>query len=179
MNSLTYPRAGLLADGARAGVGLLLTAPPLVFVDLLWPIALVFAALAFTFFWFGARTLCRALSRYTLSEDALTASGCHRAEIIWKELSALHLRHFRPRRKPAEGWIEMRLAAGGQKLMLESRVEGFDEIARAAVAAARARSLAFDARTEDALISLGITDNLKTAAGKWDWTTLRNQNSGR
>jgi hypothetical protein len=174
VSSLAYPRGGLMADGARAAIGLLLTAPPLLFVDMLWPIALVFAALAIVFACFGARTLCRALSRYALNETALAASGCHRGEIRWDALTALRLRHFRPRRKPADGWIEMRLAAGRQKMLIESKLDGFDAIARAAVVAARKRGLTLDTRSEDALVSLGLTDGLKTAAGRWEWAAIEN-----
>lgn len=175
MKDLTYPRAGLIADGARAAIGLLLTAPPLFFIEMLWPIALVFATVALIFAWFGARTLCRALSRYSLDDEALTAQGCQRARVAWQELSALKLRHFRPRRKPNEGWIEMRLAAGGQRLMIESRLDGFDAIARRAVAAARARALPLDRRSEDALISLGLTEGLASADGRWDWHSVKDR----
>lgn len=173
MKPLHYPRKALAADAARAGIGLVLTVPPLLFIDMLVPVAAIFAALALTFAWFGARTLCRARSTYRLTPEGVSAEGCHRASVSWRELSGFRLRHFRPRRNPAEGWIEMRLRAGAQSVMIESRLEGFDEIAAAAAAAARARDLPFDARTEDALVSLGLTQGLKAAGTRWDWRSVK------
>ena len=68
----------------------------------------------------------------------------------------------------------MRLRAGGQTLLIESRLDGFEEIARIAVTTARARGLAFDARTEDAMISLGLTQGLTSSPGRWDWPSVGN-----
>jgi hypothetical protein len=168
---LRYPRRFVWADAARSAAGLILSLPPLIAIDMARPVAFAFAVIAALFAAFGLRTLCRAARAYRLSAEGIAAEGCGRARIVWSALTALRLRRFQPRRGGA-GWIELRLAAGPVRMKIDSELEGFDDIARAALAAARARALPLDPRSEDALVTLGLTEGLRAAPGRWDWGTI-------
>lgn len=158
---LRYDRASLKADLWRAAVGLLLTAGPLIAFR---PHPIVAAALtlfAILFAIYGARAFHRLDLAFEVTDETLRVRHRwtpERAIVVpWAELTGLDLAFYAPRRKrPQDGWMEMKLRAGRRTVRVESTLDDFDELAERAAAAARARGLRLSEPTVANLTNMGI-----------------------
>jgi hypothetical protein len=153
--TLRYPPAAMAGDYLRAAAGLGLTAGPALLLDLPTPALVVLVSMATLFGIFGVQVWRRHRARYRLTPEGITADPGGR-RFPWARLEGLSLAWYSVRRDREEGWMELTLWAGGQRLRLDSRVEGFQELVRAASAAARAADLALDPRTLANLEALGV-----------------------
>jgi hypothetical protein len=151
-----YPTAVVVADAARAGAGLLLSAgalavshgPP-------WLMA-VLAMIAGVFILNGLATARRALSAVDVEDDSIAVRGPWPARLRWDELHRLRLAHYSTRRDGSSGWMQLTLAGRGRRLVVDSRIGGFDLLARRAVAAAGRGRVSLDEATIANLRALGI-----------------------
>jgi hypothetical protein len=154
---LRYPIATLYADYLRAGLGLALTAGPLLLLDLADGIALVLGALALLFAWFGVRTVLRQLSRVELSGNAIALHGPLSRRVAWADLERMKLAYYAPRRSRDQGWLQLTLrSTDGGAIQLDSTLAGFDQVLGAASRAARAKALPLDPATQANLAELGF-----------------------
>jgi hypothetical protein len=163
-STFIYPRTTLLADYARASVGLVFAAIA-IFLPLHWGLALVFGLIAALLLFFGGRTAVRQLSRVELSEDGIALAGPFGRKLAWQELDGLRLRYFSMRRDRQHGWMELTLSGAGRRIRLESQIEGFEVIVTRAGAAAAARRVTFDDPTATNLAAMGIDIPKVTAPG--------------
>ena len=164
MSEHRYPTEALLGDYARAGAGLVLTAAPLVLVPLNLYVASVLGLLAALFAVFGALTLLRQLRRIELNDKAIEARGVFPVELPQDALETVSLRYFATRRDGQRGWMELKLRGAGRKLQLDSRIDGFRDIATWAARAASRRHLPMTPATATNFAALGIP--LATGAGE-------------
>jgi hypothetical protein len=150
-----YPRGPLIADYARAGGGLVLTAGPLLAFDVaVWAgVALGGAALLFALF--GLRTAQRHATVVELDDDGVRARGPLGGQVSWSELRSVRLTYYSTRRDRRDGWMNMTLRGRGT-VRLESSLDGFDRIAERAAAAARSRRLRLSETTLQNFAALGI-----------------------
>ncbi len=156
MSAHAYPRAAILADAARAGAGLVLSAGPLAVADgPVWVIALLATAAA-VFVLNALATARRALSAVDAGEEAISVRGPWPARLRWDEVRRLRLAHYSTRRDGSGGWMQLTLAGPGRRLVVDSRIGGFELLARRAALAARLRSLRLDGATIANLRALGI-----------------------
>jgi hypothetical protein len=154
---LRYPIATLYADYLRAGLGLALTAGPLLLLDLADGIALVLAALALLFAWFGVRTVLRQLSRVELSGNAIAVHGPFSRRVAWADLEHMKLAYYAPRRSRDQGWLQLTLrATDGGAIQVDSTLPEFDQVLDKASRAARDKALPLDAATCANLAALGF-----------------------
>jgi hypothetical protein len=151
-----YPTAALAGDYARAGAGLALTLPPLILLQLNAVVAAIFAALAVLFAVFAGRTLLRQRAVIEMDETAIHSSGPLAVRLAWDALDELRLAYYATRRDGTAGWMQLALRAGGRRLFLDSRIDGFATIASRAAEAARRRQLTLTTTTANNLASLGI-----------------------
>jgi len=151
-----YPATALAGDYARAGAGLALAAPPLFLLQLNTAVAAIFAALVALFAVFAGRTLLRQRGIIEMDETAIRCTGPYAVRMAWDTLDELKLGYYATRRDGGGGWMQLALRAGRQRLLLDSRIEGFAAIATRAAEAARRRHLALSAATTNNLASLGI-----------------------
>lgn len=142
-----YPLSAIVGDYARAALGLALTATPLV-LTLPLPVKAVFGALAALFAAFAAATLARQLGTVLLDASGVAVAGPWRRRIAWASLEHVRLRWYAARRDRRSGYLHLVLKGGGQRIALDSRIEGFETIAAAAARAAAARGLVLDEATE-------------------------------
>ncbi len=155
-----YPMSSLRADYLRAGIGLalclltLLPGKPHVAVTaILVVVAALFAA-------HGLNTVVRHVSRLTMGEDAIAATGWRQVRLAWNEIAFLRLAYYstaraRDRRKgDNRGWMQLRLKGPGGTINLDSSLDGFDRVVRGAIAAARANGVPLDGATLDNLKAL-------------------------
>ncbi len=155
MTTHRYPPGRLASDFGRTAFGLAVSLGPLLAVDLPPIATAIFAALAVLFGAYGFQAWRRLQSRYELSEDAIEAAPSG-VKVAWRDLSRVSLAYFSVRRDRRDGWMELRLEAGASKLRVDSRLDGFDEIARRSAVAARGKALALDASTVQNFESLGV-----------------------
>lgn len=153
-----YPTAAILADLARAAIGLMVALAPFLLTDPVPWLAALLAVVAGLFLIFGARTALRARTVYRLGEAGLEQDGpIHRA-IVWDGLTGFKLRFYSTRRSREKGWFSLTLKGAGGRISLESHVPEFEAIAQAAAWAAFRRDLPLDPVTLDNLAALGIRE---------------------
>jgi hypothetical protein len=154
---LRYPLAVLYADYLRAAFGLVLTAGPLLLLDVAQVLALPLGALGLLFAWFGLRTGLRHFSRVELSGNAIALCGPMSRRVAWNHLAGMKLAYYAPRRSRDDGWMQLTLrGADGCAIQLDSTLAGFDQVLGQASRAARAKALPLDAATHANLAALGL-----------------------
>jgi hypothetical protein len=149
-----YPPRVLLADYGRGAVGA-------VICGAFWamsPVALysmvLFGGLTALFLLFVLRTFLRQRMRIASDETGVGIVG--RAPLPWRGLDDIRLRYYATRRSKGTGWMTLKLSAGGQKLTLDSTLEGFDDIAARAHQAAQANGLEIGEVTAANVAALGL-----------------------
>ena len=126
------------------------------FVPLAAPVGWAAAAVAAIFLVYFARTVCRQLTRIELDESGVRARGPLGAAIRWEELRSLRLDYYSTRGDREGGWMQLRLRDGRRTIRIDSELEGFAELVRAAAREAAARGLPLDAATLANLGTLGL-----------------------
>lgn len=158
MATYRYSAGALAADYLRGGLGLAATAGPLAFVDPAPVVAWILAALAALFLVYCARTVCRQLTTIELDEAGIRASGPLGAGIRWGELRSIRLDYYATRRDREGGWMQLKLRGAGRAMRIDSELERFAEMVRAAAGAARRHGHQFDQDSLDNLKALGLAD---------------------
>ena len=177
MTVLRYPRKTLRNDFLRAAVGVAACAPLAAFTRGtsfgMW----LFLALTALFLAFGVRTWLRARTGYRLTATGLvrtkaaTGDGPERepaTRIDWSGLSGLKLRFFPLRRDRSDGWMQLTVRAGRVRLSIDSTLEGFDDIAAAALAAGVRNDLPMSRTTLANFRALGLEPERAAGDGAVD-----------
>jgi hypothetical protein len=152
-----YPATSLVPDYLRVGCGLAVTAGPLLALELAAPVAILLAALALLFAWFGLRTVLRQRSWLELSPVGIALGGPLPRALPWPEMRRLQLAYYAPRRARKDGWLQLTLRGrSGAPIRIDSTLDGFDDVLRQATAAAAANRLELDPTTAANLAALGI-----------------------
>ncbi|MDJ0684198.1 MAG: hypothetical protein QNJ84_05835 [Alphaproteobacteria bacterium] len=158
---LRYDRGALLADYARAMIGLVLCAGILLFLDpiawVAWPLMAglgLFAA-------FLLQTLAKDRTRIAADADGLQAVVdlgplSIRNSIQWEDLQTVKLRFYATKRKSREGWMQLTLKDGATTVKLESTLDGFAAIAKTAGTVAGRRDLPLDTPTRENFLEVGV-----------------------
>ena len=135
-----YPRGTLMADYARAAVGGLCTAVPVVLVPLGTVVQAVLTGLVLLFVSFALRTVQRQRIQVTVSDSAISMRP-GAVPLCWRDLTSVRLAYYSTRRDQQQGWMQLTLRAGQRALRVESSLEGFSDIARRAAHAASVNRL--------------------------------------
>lgn len=154
--TLRYPPASLYGDYARAAAGMIMTGLPLALVPVSAWIAVPMAAAALLFAVFALRTAQRQVTRITVDEAGVRATGPFGGSLRWDELAGLRLRFYSTKRDRSDGWMQLTLRGTRGRVRAESTLDGFDALVGRAATAARRNGLAFDHTTVDNLLALGI-----------------------
>ena len=151
-----YPASAMVGDYLRAAAGLVPTLFILATVSL-GDIALaVLGGFAVIFGIFALRTGLRHGTSLEMDETGLRTSGWRRIYIPWDELDRVKLAYYSTRRDRKSGWMQLQLGAGRARLSLDSRLDGFEQVARQAADAAAERGLALSDATAANLQAIGI-----------------------
>ena len=101
----------------------------------------VLLALVALFAVFGARTLIRQSSTVAIAPDGVTVSALRRTRLEWARLRSIKLNYYSTRGDRGEGWMQLTLKGSGGSdggtIRVDSSLDGFVEVARAAAEAAR------------------------------------------
>jgi hypothetical protein len=151
-----YPTAAMVGDYLRAAavvvpVGVVFVAVPVGTVA-----AVVLGSFAALFGIFGLRTLLRHGTSLEMTDTELRAEGVSRRRIAWAELDRMKLAYYSTSRDRRNGWMQLELGAGGARVKLDSRIDGFDRLVSRAAEVAAARGVELDDATAANLHALGI-----------------------
>jgi len=155
--SFRYSWRALLPDYAGGGIGLALLLGPLVFVRPNAPVAWVLAAATALFLVYFGRTVCRQLTHIELDETGIRVRGPLGAALRWEEVRSLRLDYYSTRSDREGGWMQLRLRDARRTIRIDSELEGFVELVRAAVLEARHRGVDLDEATRANLGVLGLS----------------------
>lgn len=155
-----YPTSVVMRDYLLSGAGVAVFFLPVALLNLPLVPLVVFSALGALFLIFGIQVYRRHRTRIDLTDDGLSVAPGDR-ELHWDALSRLALSYFAVRRDGGRGWMELKLSSEGQSIRLDSRMQGFSEIAACAARAAGDNGLALDAATLANLAALGIEPPIK------------------
>jgi len=151
-----YSTSSLAADHCRAGVGLTVSAGPLIFLNPISAVAYVLSPLAILFGLFACRTLLRQMTRYDVSETGIRASGPIRFEVCWTGLENVELKYYSTRLDRGRGWMQLRIKDANRAIHMESTLLGFSDIVARAAREAAQRDIALSEPTLDNMRALGI-----------------------
>jgi hypothetical protein len=152
-----YPPQTLIGDYMRAGLGLLLTVPPLLFLDPDTAIALALGIVAAVCLFFVARTVERNRAAVSLDDEKITLTGFRSASVRWAELARMTLAYYAVKRDKTGGWMEITLKDANATIKLDSRLENFGAIVIKAAQVARERRIPLNQITLSNLKALKIT----------------------
>lgn len=144
MTVYRYPVNRILADyflggsGALMSGGLVALAPGSPFVLIL------FGGLTGLFLLFTIRTAIRQRLRIAADADGIRLTGGWVRSLRWDEVEAVTLRYFSTRRSRKGGWMTLTLRGRGQRVSVDSHLDGFEALTRRAHEVANARHLVLD-----------------------------------
>jgi hypothetical protein len=151
-----YPFRSLLPDYLRGGAGLVIGAGGLLLAPSVVHVIVIFGGLTGLFLLFTIRTALRQWTWIELTEDAISVGQPRRETLRWDQLSHVKLRYYSTRRNRTGGWMALTLASTGQRIAVDSNIDGFDAIAARAAHAAMANRLELDEITQTNLAALGL-----------------------
>jgi hypothetical protein len=152
----TYPTSAMAGDYLRAAAGLVPSGAILVTMSVGAVPAVILGGFAAIFGAFAVRTALRHGTSLEVSDVELRATGLRSVTIPWDQLDRMRLAFYSTRRDRKSGWMQLQLAAGGARLSLDSRLDGFDRLVRHAASAAADRGLALSEATVANLQALGV-----------------------
>src|SRR5690606_2184404 len=106
----------------------------------------------------------RQLTAVTLHEEGVSTSGPRAATVLWRDMDRVDMRYFSTRKDREKGWMELRLMAGKKAVKVDSALDGFVEIARAAADAAAVRGRELSPTTRENFLAIGIQPPRAAAA---------------
>ena len=132
MPAYRYPLRAIAADYARGLGGITATGGSLWLLAPSGAIAWVLAACMVLFLVYFARAVVRHLTRIELTEAGITARGPFGGAVPWDELRSMKLNYYTTKSDRAGGWMQLDLSTGDRSVSVDSRLNGFAEIARIA-----------------------------------------------
>ena len=151
-----YPAGATAADYARGLGGIALTAGPFFAMAPSGPLAWILSACILLFLVYFARAVVRHLTRIELSEAGIAALGPFGRAIPWDELRSMKLSYYTTTSDRSGGWMQLDLGTGQRSISVDSRLEGFADIAGVAAQEARRRGRRLDETTLLNLKALGV-----------------------
>ena len=144
MTEHSYRPLSLLGDYFRSAVGLILCIVPMTMIEGNRIVTTIFGCGTAIFLYYGIRTFIRHRTRVEISDHGIAVHGPTRRALSWDSVTKVRLRYFAPRKKKFGGWMQLDMAGDGGRISIESKIDGFKDIAARAEAAARVNGLALD-----------------------------------
>ena len=122
--------------------------------------AIILLVLAAVFAGFGLQTLLRHRTTFKVSEEEIVARPWG-TRLRWRELTDVRLEYYALERNSKRGWMQLTLQSGRRRLRMDSRLDGFLEIAQRAADSAHARQLRLNptTMTNFGALKIGVEDN--------------------
>lgn len=156
MSVLRYPPKVLLGDYVRAGIGLILTLPPAAMMPVGSVAQVIVGLLALLFAVFGLRTWLRQTGHVKLDANGVETSALRRTRLEWTAIKSVKLAYYATRTDRGGGWMQLTIKGDAGTVRIDSTLDGFIDVARAAADAAKANRLGLSEATRANFTSLGI-----------------------
>jgi hypothetical protein len=154
-----YPTQLLTGDYLRAGGGLLLTLVPLViFQPTGWVVGISLFLVAAICAYFLFRTVERHRTLVAMDDEGIVMRGLKPTHLAWKDIDDVKLIYHAVPRNKSESWMQLTIAARGESMQVDSRMEDFVEIVERAAEAARDNNVTLNRITQANLKALQIED---------------------
>ena len=145
----------MVRDYAMSGIGLALSLPPIVMLDLPAVTFGILVLMSLCFAAYGLGVVRRRQTRIEIGEDGLSFSPPPR-RIAWSEITRFRLAYFSTRRDGVRGWMELKIEARTATLRVDSRLDRFQELVGRAWNAAARQGVEPDPTTRANLEALGV-----------------------
>ena len=156
MTEYRYPLGRIVADCSLFGSGAVMCAVIVALVPTVLYAVVIFGGLTGVFLLFTIRAALQARLRIAADAEGMKITGIGVRSVKWVELDAVRLRYYSTKRSRKDGWMTLTLSGGGQRLRVESHLDGFEAVARLVAAAARERGIALDHATHANFAALGL-----------------------
>ena len=151
-------------DYIRAGVGLAVTAGPIIIVPISEPVSWTLMFLIFLFAVYAANVVIRHASVIELDETSVSVCGPFSRSLRWQDLEEMRLKYFSTRRDGTHGWMQLVLKGPGAKIRIESTLGGFADIVERAARTASSEGLFVSPTTLGNLELLGVKTEVFTSS---------------
>jgi hypothetical protein len=151
-----YPASRILADYFLGVGGAVMCAVLLAVGSGSYFVLILFGGLTAVFLLFTIYTARRQRLRIAADADGIRVSGGWVRSLRWDEVESVTLRYYSTRRNRKGGWMALTLRGRGQKIAVDSHLDGFEALARKAGEVAVARELVLDSTTASNLAALDI-----------------------
>lgn len=153
--SYVYPFEHVVGDYIRAGIGFVLMVAPLLFIPLPRVLFVIFSLLALLFVGFGIQTALRHRMKIQVTDEEILVMP-NRLRLRWTELTDVSLEYYATAKESKSGWMQLTLRSKRRRLRVDSRLNGFDDIARHAAISARANDLVLSPTTVTNFSAFGV-----------------------
>lgn len=147
-----WPLRVLVGDYLRAGAGLAVCFPPLLFVEWTLPVVVILGGLSSLFAWLGLRAVARQRAVVRADSRGISRGGRH---LAWSDMTRVTARRFGARRRDG-GTVEMTLLGTQGRIALDSDISDFVALAGRIFANAREAGIPFDPKTRKAFAAIGL-----------------------
>jgi len=167
MKEYRYPIQEISREIWRAGLGIVVTAVPLLLLQPSSVIVYILGCLLCLFVLYGVRAFDRQIARICISDQNISITGIRTRAIEWEALERLDLSYFSTRRDGEKGWMQLKLTGKGVRLRIESTVTDFEDLVGICVSVAAEKRVSLSATTRRNLDILGVmaasgySDNLQ------------------
>jgi hypothetical protein len=122
----------------------------------------VFLAATVLFVAFGIRTWARGRAEYQLTDEGIGRTkgvniGRQQVHLPWASLTKMSMRFYSTRRDRSNGWMQLILSGGGQRISIDSTIDEFNQIADAAATTAVELDLEITPATFTNLEAAGVS----------------------
>jgi hypothetical protein len=156
MTEFRYPLGRIVADCSLFGGGAVMSGTVVALAPTVIYVVLLFGALTGVFLLYTIRTALRHRLRIAADAEGMHIKGARVRSVKWAELEAVRLRYYSTRRSRKDGWMTLKLRAGGHWVEIDSHLEGFETLARFVAEAANRRGLALDPTTRGNFSAMGL-----------------------
>jgi len=165
MTEHRYPKHSVNSDYTRAAAGIVLTWGPFMAIPATSIAGIILGSLGILFVFFAARTWVRSRTVIRLSDEGLSVATLQNKVIPWQGVTSLELRYFATKRDRSQGWMQLTLKSANAAVRLESTLENFELVVRAAAHAASRRELPLSPSTTENLRALDLPTDYLQARG--------------
>jgi hypothetical protein len=110
---------------------------PIALLELNPWVAGALGGLTVLFAYFGLLTVLRSRTKIRVDDEGIAVIAPWRKRIEWSRLNGVTLNYYATGSRREHGWMHLVLKSGTGRIKVDSRLDGFADVARRAITAAR------------------------------------------
>ena len=119
-------------DDLRAIAGLVIFGAPLLFLKPVPWVAVALGAGTLVFLLYLGRCAIRHITIVQVSDTRIEIRAITSKSVDWATIDQVTLKHYSPKRRSGQGWMQLSVSGNARKIVIESGLEGFNGIAQRA-----------------------------------------------